>query len=181
MLKKIHLTKSAYVLLGKLSKQAMSGYQLKQLMAKIGRFYWSESNAQIYPILKKMEQQGLVNSAIDPESGGRQTRIYTITDLGMQYLLEWMRSQTEATPYREEILLKLSTAQHLSKKELKNMLSQYQQDIESQLADLQIVLEHIKEDHKDMSDQKYLVIIYDQVQDILKAKLKWCQRTISKL
>ena len=50
--------KSFYAILGIISKGEVSGYDIKQILLKIGRFYWSESNAQIYPLLKRMEESG---------------------------------------------------------------------------------------------------------------------------
>ena len=58
-------TKSCFVILGLLSKADLSGYDLKQIMSKHAKFYWSESNAQIYPVLKKLEKQELVTSKLE--------------------------------------------------------------------------------------------------------------------
>ena len=49
------LSKGGYILLGLLSKEDLSGYTIKKILSRISVFYWSESNAQIYPVLKKLE------------------------------------------------------------------------------------------------------------------------------
>ena len=172
------LTKSAYVLLGMLSKGDSSGYKLKQLMTKVGSYYWSESNAQIYPVLKKLEQAGLVNSAIDPNSGGRKTRIFSITASGIEALKDWLNQAIEPTPYREEILLKISSAQHMEPQAFHDMIKTYASDIEQKLEGLKQIFKHINEEHQGRADQAFLKILYDHVQMVLEAKLSWAQKNL---
>ena len=63
------INKSEFALLSLLSKKDMSGYDIKQMAGKVAAYHWSESNAQIYPILEKLENKGYVNSYIDEKSG----------------------------------------------------------------------------------------------------------------
>ncbi len=86
------LNKSSYVILGLLSKSDYSGYSLKMRMKKTSDFYWSESNAQIYPVLKKLEELKLVSSKIDASSGARNKRIFSITKKGLSELIKWLEN-----------------------------------------------------------------------------------------
>ncbi len=62
-------TTTSDALLGMLTMGATSGYELKQRIERsIGNF-WSESYGQIYPTLKRLEREGLVEAA--PVSQGR--------------------------------------------------------------------------------------------------------------
>ena len=175
------LTQSSYMALGLLANQAMSGYDLKKTMCKIANFYWSESNAQIYPILKKLEEADLLSSTIDDDSGARQKRIYTITTAGKKVLLEWLQQDCTLTPYREEILLKLGRGQHCDDQHLLDMLNNYKQQIEDKLTLHQEIIQHIKEAHADKLDQPYLFMVHDHVRCILQTKLDWCERTLVRL
>ena len=89
-----NLNKSSYILLGALSKSNYSGYELKRLVTKVSSFYASESNAQIYPILKKLEEQGLVHSKRDESSGARNKVIYSITKKGHAELTQWLEQDS---------------------------------------------------------------------------------------
>ena len=95
--------KSFYALLGIISKSEVSGYDIKQIMAKIGRFYWSENNAQIYSTLKKLEKDHYVVSRLDESSGARQCRKYTITKKGLKKLVDWLKLPCDFPKYREEL------------------------------------------------------------------------------
>jgi len=178
------LTKSSYVILGLLSKSPHSGYELKRVIARASAassFYWSESNAQIYPVLKKLEGQGLVNSAIDAASGARNKRVYTITKKGQTELMQWLKKDCELAVYREEFLLQLSLAQHLTAEELLNKLRFYKQSIAHKLTLLESIIDHIQVDHAGRADQRFLLLTYDHIKAMLEAKLQWCEKTLKNL
>ena len=100
--------KTAYAILGFISQQPASGYDIKKQLAANAKWYWSESNAQIYPILKRMEATGCLSSYIDDSSGARQRRIYSITAQGIEKLNTWLQQPVEPTTYREEFFLKFN-------------------------------------------------------------------------
>lgn len=175
------MKKSAYMILGLLGKSPMSGYDIKKLMGKIGRFYWSESNAQIYPILKQLEKKHLVESEVDKSSGARQKRVYSLTKEGKAVLMEWLPQDCELTVYREEILTKMALGQLVDKDDLRRMLEDYRRQLEDKLEDYDFILEHIQTDHKKKADQPYLFIVYEHVKAILDAKMNWVESALKKL
>ncbi len=175
------LTKSSYVILGMLSKHPFSGYDLKQKLSKVSAFYWSESNAQIYPVLKKLEEQNLVSSYLDETSGARNKRIFSITKRGLAELVAWLEEDEIAEAYREEFLLKFSLGQHLSKAKLVKKLQQYQHNNIEKLAQVNEVIEHIKDAHTNRADQRFLLLTYDNIKTLLEAKIQWCQKVLKGL
>lgn len=175
------LNKSSYVILGLLSKSDYSGYSLKSIMKKTSDFYWSESNAQIYPVLQKLEQQKLVTSKIDKTSGGRNKRIFSITKSGLSELIKWLEKDCELALYREEFLLQLSLSQHLTTSKLIKKLSHYRESVLEKLAKLNSIIKHIKVDHAGKADQQYLLLTYDHIKCVLESKLKWCDKTVANL
>jgi len=54
--------KSRYALLGMLSYMPMSGYDLRKFIESSTSNFWSESYAQIYPMLKQLTREGLTTS-----------------------------------------------------------------------------------------------------------------------
>lgn len=172
------LNKSSYVVLGLLCKSDYSGYDLKMLMSKIAAFYWSESNAQIYPTLKKLEIAKLLTSSLDETSGARQRRLYSITSEGKAALMEWLHELSDMTPYREEFLLKLSLGQFLMKEAQLAHLKHYQTQLQNNIAEHRIIMEHVDIDHAGRDDQVYLQHVHQHVADILQTKLAWCEKML---
>lgn len=175
------LNKSSYVILGSLSKSDQSGYSLKRTIGKTSDFYWSESNAQIYPVLKKMEEQHLVRSKIDAASGSRNKRIYSITKKGFAELMKWLETDCGIGLYREEFLLQLSLSQHLKKTQLIKKIEYYRENIVEKLEKLNDILKHIKTQHAGKPDQQFLLLTFEHVKYVLEAKVRWCNQTVSGL
>jgi len=97
-------TTTAEALLGMLSLCSMSGYELRQMIeSSIGNF-WSESYGQIYPTLKRLEQDGLVSVAEGERAG---SKVYSLTDGGHARLREWLGVMPRPQVERNELLLKL--------------------------------------------------------------------------
>lgn len=97
-------TTTTEALLGMLTLGPMSGYDLKQrIELSIGNF-WNESYGQIYPTLKRLEEEGWA-TATEEGKAGRQ--VYTITKAGRMRLREWLTVAPQPRVARNELLLKL--------------------------------------------------------------------------
>jgi PadR family transcriptional regulator AphA len=173
------INKSQYAILGWLSKGPMSGYDLKQQFAQVTPFHWSESNAQIYPILKKLEQDGLVSSRLDESSGARNRRIYIITSEGLDKLEDWLKQPVEPAQQREELLLKLTMGEHLDNHSLKDHIEHYHTQIKQQLSTLKVIESRNLQQNNDT--HPYFDMIIDFAKMTLRAKDQWCQHVLSQL
>jgi PadR family transcriptional regulator AphA len=100
------LSPTAYVILGMVSEQPRSGYEIKATVDGTTRFFWAASYGQIYPELKRLAEAGLVVGA-DAPTGGRRRTVYEITADGEEELKAWLRRPPETYELREEGLLKL--------------------------------------------------------------------------
>jgi DNA-binding PadR family transcriptional regulator len=100
--------RTAYVLLGGLSIQSgLSGYELHQAIKENFGSFWGESYGQIYPTLKRLAAEGLIEAS-KPESAPKKRRqTYALTDAGRASLREWLAQPFQNDPPRNEFLLKL--------------------------------------------------------------------------
>jgi DNA-binding PadR family transcriptional regulator len=102
----VTLSPTAYVILGMVSREPRSGYEIKALVDNTTRFFWAASYGQIYPELKKLSDTGLVEG-VDAPRGERKRTVYAITAEGTAALKDWLRQPPETAEMREEGLLKL--------------------------------------------------------------------------
>lgn len=93
------LTTLEYVILGFLAAAPQSGYSLINRVES-GRYRWSASAGSIYPVLKRLEQSGLVSSHLEAEYETRPRRVYTLLPAGEATVDEWLR---RPPPLREVI------------------------------------------------------------------------------
>lgn len=175
------INKSRYAILGILSKRPCSGYDIRRIFEKISSFYWSESNAQIYPLLKQLKKEKLVTSEIDKESGKRQRCVYQLTKAGKEELKNWLLQPPELQKYREEMLLKLACAHNIPISETIKHIEEFRETITAKNKFLNTVQEHIASEHKNDPAQPYLFMTYHYYDLIFEAKLKWCNDTIADL
>lgn len=101
------LNHTAVVILGMLASGPKSGYDIKGLVDKSTRFFWSASYGQIYPELRELERAGLV-SGEDRAQGGRARTSYALTSAGSDALHDWLASPEETKhEIRDAGILKL--------------------------------------------------------------------------
>jgi PadR family transcriptional regulator, regulatory protein AphA len=101
------LTPTGRVILGMIAFGRQTGYDIKQFVDKSTRHFWAASYGQIYPELRRLEEQGLITGTPEP-TGGRARTVYELTDTGRTALGEWL--EPEADPMfevRDEGMLKL--------------------------------------------------------------------------
>src|SRR3954462_12427628 len=98
---------------------ARSGYDVKRAVDVSARFFWTISQAQIYPALKRLEKEGLVRGRSDPR-GQRRRRVYEVTPAGERALREWLRGGEELSmEIRDLATLKLFFADVLDDDEVR--------------------------------------------------------------
>jgi DNA-binding PadR family transcriptional regulator len=100
------------VILGLLSLAPRSGYEMKAVVDRSTRFFWAASYGQLYPELRRLEEEGLIEGQSAP-NGARARTIYRITDAGRQALDAWLHGLDVTVELRDESLLRLFFADAL--------------------------------------------------------------------
>ncbi|MBB5895884.1 PadR family transcriptional regulator [Kutzneria kofuensis] len=94
-----------HALLGVLEARPMSGYDLVRFFDGSTGWIWAAPQSQIYPMLRRMEQAGLI--AGDEEARGpRLTRtVYSVTEKGHRELTSWLGVAHDAAPPRDPFMV----------------------------------------------------------------------------
>ncbi len=101
------VNKSQFAILGILGLGPHSGYDIKKMTDISTRHFWAENYGNLYPTLRRLEQNGLVTLERQPGDGKPDRKVYTITDAGREVLGRWLETPSGVTPPRNELLLKL--------------------------------------------------------------------------
>ncbi len=118
--------KSRYPILGMLLQEPMSGYDIIKEMQGSTDYFWQESDASIYPMLKTLEKEGKVKSKSE-YVGKRESKIFEITPKGKKEFAAWTAVPAEKERQRNELLLKLFFGAHTTKEKiLKQLLTKLQ-------------------------------------------------------
>jgi DNA-binding PadR family transcriptional regulator len=71
-----------------LSEEAMYGYQISQEMSQRSGGYFDMKEGLLYPLLHRMQREGLVSSKWQTADGCRRRKYYAITASGKEALQE---------------------------------------------------------------------------------------------
>lgn len=79
-----------YALLGLLSQQPSSGYDIRKIFTQTPMGSFSDSPGAIYPALRRLEAQNLVRGQVS-SSGLRQRKIFRLTPAGATAFKQWLK------------------------------------------------------------------------------------------
>jgi DNA-binding PadR family transcriptional regulator len=113
-------------ILGKLMHRPMHGYVLQSIMnsalGPLRRVSWGT----LYPLLRKLEENGLITIQRVKASDGRGTKIYRTTALGRTRFLEKIRRPGDRdADYRDMFRVKLSNFGHIGSEDQQFILAEH--------------------------------------------------------
>jgi DNA-binding PadR family transcriptional regulator len=101
-------SRTAYVILGMLSIQPnLSGYEIHKAIEENFGSFWGESYGQIYPALKHLVADGLIEVREPVPDARKRRQEYELTEAGRACLREWLAKPFQNDPPRNEFMLKL--------------------------------------------------------------------------
>jgi DNA-binding PadR family transcriptional regulator len=95
-----------HALLAILAVEPLTGYDLTKYFDRSAANVWHAPHSQIYPELRKLESAGLVTAESEARGDHGVKRTYSITDAGLDVLVEWVEEATPPAPERDDFHLK---------------------------------------------------------------------------
>lgn len=167
--------KTKFLILGLLSEEPLSGYEIKKIVDVRFSFFWSESFGQIYPQLKRLCEEGLIEEVVDDLENIKKTKKYSITDKGICELKEWLEEPVEKESVRYEILLKMYFSNIISPEVMLEHIREFQISHRKQ-AKLFEKFQQQLEEYKDVhSNHKDILMVLSFGKKVWKAYDEWCE------
>ena len=104
------LTSFEHILLGLICLEPSSGYDLKRIFAATPMGVYQPSSGALYPALRRLEQQGLVQAQAPASQGAasaRRRRVYEPTATGRAAHATWLRTPVDPATVAGELGLHL--------------------------------------------------------------------------
>ncbi|MBA3558098.1 MAG: PadR family transcriptional regulator [Gemmatimonadaceae bacterium] len=165
--------RSRYAILGALTVEPMSGYDIRKFFAQSVSYFWVESYGQIYPMLKSLHGDGLIGPL--PKGGSSRRTVYEITQSGRQVLASWLAEPAESQPGRNEILLKLFFAREGSPGAAVALLAQFRQRQEELAATYAGIAERITVEYASNPNLPNWLLTLSYGSHVSRALLQWCE------
>lgn len=119
-----------HALLAVLTAEPMSGYDLIKYFDGTVAFLWYAPHSQIYPELRRMEREELLEVEVVARGTHAKKRIYSITELGMRELRRWADTvlplQPDRDPYRLKAAYMEWSTPEAARRQLEEHLDHYQ-------------------------------------------------------
>ncbi|MEH7437752.1 PadR family transcriptional regulator [Neobacillus drentensis] len=110
------------VILGFLYDEPMSGYDIKQMMENSVSYFFDASFGAIYPALRKMEKEGLVEKQIIQQDGKPNKNLFVITESGRGQFQTYLNSPINPTVTRSDILIRIFFGRFTTKEKVMEWL-----------------------------------------------------------
>ena len=125
-----------HFILGLLTQQPMSGYDIKRELKSISWLVGEPSFGSLYPALKALEKDGLVTMEPEARQNRPSRKIHTITEEGRQTLDEWINRPAGSNASLKAFVMRLILADNLSQAGLIAQLYQRRSQIAAHRAAL---------------------------------------------
>lgn len=159
----------SYVVLAMLVRSPLTGYELKRFL----NLFWEAHHSQIYPTLKELRKQGLIE-IIDIPDGKR--KVYDITASGKKLVKEWVLIKSPTPSQKDEFLAKIFTISALDSDTAKFLIMERKQLFNEQLSEYSKVLNNLN----DLTGEEYKKnfgreLIVERKIRLCKEELYWCE------
>ncbi len=130
-----------HALLGVLSMRPMSGYDVKKFFDRIVGMIWNANHAQIYRVLRRMEDEGLVVQEAVPQDGKPTKKVYSLTSRGQAELRQWLDQPVVVPDMKDEFMLWFFFSDRMDRAKAQQRLMEARALNEKRLQTLQTVLD----------------------------------------
>ncbi len=175
----MRINKSRYAVLGLLTMEPMSGYDIKKKIETMAGFFWKENYSQIYPILKRLLSEKLVSRTIEKQIGKPDRHVYELAEKGNEALIEWLLEPVEHHVGRHEILLKLLFGKAVSVADNIEQVKYFQKTQQKELEDLKIIKTQMKAVNQIKPRVPYRNMLIRFGELINEALLKWSAESLA--
>ena len=163
------------VILGLLSHNPLTGYDIKKQIDGGIRFFWKGSFGSIYPALASLEESGLIQKAENfKNESGRERIYYEITDAGRDKLRIWLSDSKSVNDLKYEMLLKVFFGGATDNEMSIATIEEFEKEISRDLAVLQVYknnLSHVL----DQRDHLFFYLTVSFGVETYEGYLRWCQ------
>lgn len=162
------------VILGLLSHESLTGYEIKKRMDTAFKFFWSASYGSIYPTLNFLVNDGMVTK-LETTDNGRDKVIYTITDVGEEYLKKWLTLPVTKDELKYETLLKVFFGGEIGSDVTLEHIHIFQSKIKSELPYLKDTVYKLSKIQDNEEAHKYFLLTAMFGERVYEAYLEWCK------
>lgn len=182
-----------YALLAMLTSQPMTGYDVyKNFETSVG-YVWHAPDSQIYPELRRMEQDGLIRGQTVPWGTRGTKKRYAITDDGAAALRDWLNDRSQYSRERDPVRLRAAYLEWADPEASRQFFRDHLEYHSGRIADWEDMIATLR-DHTNPTIAKrlegqpeaewqriveYKVFAYEGLISRARAEVEWAERGLA--
>jgi PadR family transcriptional regulator, regulatory protein AphA len=175
------LTGFEQVLLGMISLQPSTGYDLKRRFATTSLGVYQPSSGALYPALERLDRRGLLASQALPQAEhGRPRRRYRLTEEGRQAHLGWLREPVVPETVAQDLGVHLLRFAMMASVLPEEAAREFLVSLRAALAGFVAALER-QADAMDPAGNLHAALAVEHGLAVHRASLAWAERAITRL
>ena len=159
----------------------MSGYDIKKFYEQSVASFWSESYGQIYPILKRLAEEGLATKTVRRQEGKPDRHIYTITEKGQRELQQWLVEPIGRHIGRHEIILKLIFGRQISITDNIRQIQRFRDRQERELKEVEELKQRFQNESAENRNLQFWLIAVEYGRYVNQAYIQWAGKALTAL
>lgn len=121
-----------HIILGMLSIQPMSGYDLNRAFKQSAAHFWHADQSQIYRTLDRLTAEGMIDTEHIPQTGKPDRKVHSLSAAGQETLDAWLASPLDIERFKEPFLARLFFAGQGGPQMVEKMLNAREDDVRRQ-------------------------------------------------
>ena len=171
-----------HALLGLLTHQPMTGYELKQFFDSSIQHFWNAELSQIYPTLKSLEENGFVEKHVEVQDTRPNRKVYELTPLGREEFLRWARTPQPPADMRDPFMIKIFFGAEVPAEDMLVLLRRQMEEHQKMIAFSETVLRerigHAEHEHYTKEHAAYWTLTLEMALAYRRAYVEWCERSM---
>jgi DNA-binding PadR family transcriptional regulator len=174
-----------YALIGLIRQMPRSGYELRKVFVATAMAGYSGSPGAIYPALRRLEADGLIEGTEQPGAPGRPRREYRLTPAGEAVLQEWLAlpvTRNDVALRLDELMLRFAFLGYAADSQARTLeflasleahLDAFLDELQQQLEAIDAASQHVRVTHARLALEAGISSVAD--------RLRWARRARARL
>ena len=169
------MSKTDIAILGLLTVEPMSGYDLKKVCEQSLAHFWHASFGNLYPRLKHLAALGLIRGSRQARARGPDAIVYTLTRSGRAQLRKCLQEPPEQEHVQSEFTLKIFLGAHTDLARTERMVLDHERE-QTRIRDgYKATEQSILSVMRRRPEAAYWMMALKRGQLLTEARLRWCQ------
>lgn len=161
-----------YAVLGMLHYGDMTGYEIRKRLQEIVGYFWQEASASVYPALKALEKDKLIEANREIQETGPLRIRYKISKKGREIFKLWINQEPTPTAIRNEFALKLVFGNLTDQAYILKYIQKEAEATKTLMQNLEVIIKTLPKEENSLMWN----LVADYGYTLAKASTDWCER-----